>query len=127
MGYLWRGAVSEAIERLKWILPSCRVPSRVEELMDYLIRKRSWIGDYEGRQTMGLGIASTRVEKWNDISVSQRCKHRGRSWVESGVLAIALHAAESKKNATQTAQGHLYKLNFPSQVSVFMTFFGKIA
>jgi len=99
----------------------------VEELMDYLIRKRSWIGDYEGRQTMGLGIASTRVEKWNDISVSQRCKHRGRSWVESGVLAIALHAAESKKNATQTAQGHLYKLNFPSQVSVFMTFFGKIA
>ena len=104
LGYLWRGAVMEAIERLKLILPNCRVPSRVEELMDYLIRKRSWIGDYEGRQALGLWIASTRVEKWNDISVSQRCKHRGRSWTESGVLAMALHAVESKKNAAQTAQ-----------------------
>ena len=101
LGYLWRGAVSEAIERLKLILPSCRVPARVEELIDYLIRKQSWIGDYESRQAMGLWIASTRVEKWNDIAVSQRCKHHGMSWMESGVLAMALHAAKSKKNTAQ--------------------------
>ena len=105
LGFLWKGAVTEAIERLKVILPSCRTRSRVEELIDYLVRKRSWIGDYEGRHAAGLWIASTRVEKWNDTAVSERCKHRGMSWTESGVLAMALHAAESKKNTAQTAKG----------------------
>jgi hypothetical protein len=101
LGFLWKGSVTEAIERLKLILPSCRVRSRVEELIDYLIRKRGWIGDYEGRHTAGLWIASTRVEKWNDIAASERCKHRGMSWTETGVLAMALHAVEAKKIAAK--------------------------
>ena len=40
----------------------------------------------------------------NDIAVSQRCKHHGMSWMESGVLAMALHAAEPKENTAQIAQ-----------------------
>jgi hypothetical protein len=48
------------------------------------------------------------VEKWNDVAVSQRCKHCGMSWTSQGVLAIALHAALQKRKAkqkiTQTAQ-----------------------
>ena len=51
------------------LLPRCRVPARVEALIDDLLRKR-----------------------------------RGMSWTESGVLAMALHAAQTKRNATQTAQ-----------------------
>ena len=104
LGRLWHGDVNGAIGILKSILPRCRVRSRVEELIDYLGRKRSWIGDYAGRQESGLWIASTRVEKWNDIAVSERCKHRGMSWTESGVLAMALHAGQSKRSAAQTAQ-----------------------
>jgi hypothetical protein len=29
------------------------------------------------------------VEKFNDGSVSARCKHRGMEWTEAGVLALA--------------------------------------
>ena len=104
LGYLWKGDVTRAIEVLKVLLPRCRVPSRVEELIDYLIRKQSWIGDDEGRHAAGLWIASTRVEKWNDVAISERCKHRGMSWTESGVMAMALHAAEAKRIAAQTSQ-----------------------
>jgi hypothetical protein len=70
--------------------------NRVETLIDYLARKRCLIPDYAARHEQGLGIASTRVEKWNDIVVTEHCKHRGMSWTENGVLAIALHA--EKKN-----------------------------
>jgi hypothetical protein len=101
--FLWRGRVTEAVEQLRAILPRCRTRSRVEELIDYLRRKRSWIGDYEGRHSSGLWIASTRVERWNDVAVSERCKHRGMSWTESGVLAMALHAAEAKRTNAKTA------------------------
>jgi len=48
---------------LSIFLSSGWVRSRVEELIDYLLRKRSWIGDDEGRHAAGLWIASTRVEK----------------------------------------------------------------
>jgi len=41
------------------------------------------------------------VEKWNDTAVSERCKHRGMSWTETGALAIALHAAEIKRKILQ--------------------------
>jgi hypothetical protein len=104
LGYLWKGDVTSAITVLKSLLPRCRVPGRVEELVDYLIRKQSWIGDYEGRHAAGLWIASTRVEKWNDVAISERCKHRGMSWTESGVMAMALHAAEVKRTTAQTTQ-----------------------
>jgi len=104
LGHLWKGNVDGAVEVLKSLLPRCKVKSRIEELIDYLIRKRSWIGDYEGRHEAGLWIASTRVEKWNDTSVSERCKGRGMSWTESGVLAMALHAAGIKRNTTKNAQ-----------------------
>jgi hypothetical protein len=101
LGFLWKGNVDDAVEALKALLPRCRVRSRVEELIDYLLRKRSWVADYESRQSSGLWIASTRVEKWNDVAVSERCKHRGMSWTKSGVLAMALHAAEVKRSKTQ--------------------------
>ena len=51
------------MEELKALLPRCRVPARVEALIDDLLRKR-----------------------------------RGMSWAESGVLAMALHAAQTKRN-----------------------------
>ena len=38
----------------------------------------------------GLSIASNRVEKFNDWSVSARCKHQGMEWTQAGVLALAM-------------------------------------
>lgn len=104
LGHLWHGRVSEAIKILKELVPRSRVPERVEELIDYLVRKRYMIGDYAQRHELGLWIASTRVEKWNDTAVSERCKHRGMSWTVSGVMAMALAACENKRKTTQTAQ-----------------------
>ena len=52
------------------------------------------------RHACGEWIASTRVEKWNDEAVSERCKHRGMSWTETGVLAVATYAETAKNAAT---------------------------
>ena len=109
LGFLWKGDVDGAVEALKALLPRCRVPSRVEELIDYLLRKRSWIGDYEGRHEAGLWIASTRVEKWNDTAVSERCKHRSMSWTATGVLAMAIHAAKTKRSLALVPKGDAKK------------------
>jgi len=38
------------------------------------------------------------------MAISDRCKRRGMSWTESGVLAMALHAAQTKRNIAQIAQ-----------------------
>lgn len=109
LGVLWHGRVTVAVQKLKELLPRCRCIKRVEELINYLIRKQCCIGDYATRHEQGLWIASTRVEKWNDLAVSDRCKRRGMSWTESGVLAIALHATKQKMETAQNI--HIVKKN----------------
>ena len=54
-----------------------------------LEKRRAYIPNYQQRQRVGLWIASTRVEKYNDWAVSARCKHQGMSWSPQGVLALA--------------------------------------
>jgi hypothetical protein len=93
-----------AIALLKNLLPECRVRSRVETLIDYLERKRCLIPDYAMQYEQGLWIASTRVEKWNDTVVAERWKHRGMSWTEKGITAIALHTEKKKRSFTQNTQ-----------------------
>jgi hypothetical protein len=44
-----------------------------------------------------LWIASNRVEKFNDWSVTERGKHQGMAWTETGVTALATLEA-SKRN-----------------------------
>jgi hypothetical protein len=62
------------------------------------------IPDYAARHEQGLWIASTRVEKWNDTAIAERCKHRGMSWTENGTLVIALHAEKKKRIVNQNTQ-----------------------
>jgi hypothetical protein len=61
----------------------------LEGLIGYLELRRPYLPDSEARQRAGLWIASNRVEKFNDWSVSARCKHQGMEWTESGVVALA--------------------------------------
>src|SRR3954467_6518874 len=89
LGLLWGGEVDEALELLRGALEWVRTPRGVEDLIGYLEKRRASIPDYRERQRAGLWIASTRVEKFNDWAVSERCKHRGMSWSPEGVLALA--------------------------------------
>jgi hypothetical protein len=87
---LWHGRVDEAIEVLRSRAGEMRNVSVLEDLIGYLEVRRAYLPDYEARQRAGLWIASNRVEKFNDWSVSARCKHQGMEWTEAGVLALAM-------------------------------------
>ncbi len=89
LGRLWEGEVDAALGLLRGASEWVRTPKGVEELIGYLQKRRAYIPDYQERQRAGLWIASTRVEKFNDWAVSDRCKHRGMSWSPQGVLALA--------------------------------------
>jgi hypothetical protein len=97
LGQLWEGQVDAAVELLRGALEWVRNPQAVEDLIAYLEKRRAYLPDYEQRRSAGLWIASTRVEKFNDWAVSERCKHRGMSWSPEGVLALAALEA-SRRN-----------------------------
>jgi Uncharacterised protein family (UPF0236) len=86
---LWEGKVNEAIALLREATSWVRNPKALEELIGYLEKRREYLPDYGERQRVGLWIASTRVEKFNDWAVSGRCKHQGMSWSSHGVVALA--------------------------------------
>jgi hypothetical protein len=107
LGQLWEGKVDAAVALLREALEWVRNPSAVEELIGYLEKRRAYIPDYQQRQRAGLWIASTRVEKFNDWAISERCKHRGMSWSPEGVLALAaLEAARRNGELDQWRQDH---------------------
>ena len=89
LGQLWIGKVDAALDLLREALEWVNNPQAVEDLIGYLEKRRAYLPDYQQRQQEGLWIASTRVEKFNDWAVSERCKHRGMSWSPAGVLVLA--------------------------------------
>jgi hypothetical protein len=90
LGALWHGRVDEALEVLRSRSGEMRNVEVLEELIGYLEARRPYLPDYATRQRAGLWIASNRVEKFNDWSVSARCKHRGMEWTEAGVVSLAV-------------------------------------
>lgn len=98
LGHLWKGELAQAV----WVLWGIRQEARhgqwITQLIHYLLARREYLPDYSARHRAGLWIASTRVEKWNDWAVSDRCKRRGMSWTAEGVLALALHQAQSRND-----------------------------
>jgi len=86
---LWHGRVDEAIQGLRSRSNEMRNAGVLEDLIGYLEARRNYLPDYEARRRAGLWIASNRVEKFNDWSVSARCKHQGMEWTEAGVVALA--------------------------------------
>jgi hypothetical protein len=93
LGHLWRGRLDAALEVYARIRDEARNPRWVDDMVNYLKKRREYIPNYEARHQAGLWIASNRVEKWNDWAVSERCKRRGMSWVKKGVMALALRKA----------------------------------
>ena len=71
-------------------------------MISYLEARQSYLPDYEARQRAGLWIASNRVEKFNDWSVSARCKHQGMGWTEAGVVTLAVLEAARRNGELPT-------------------------
>ena len=67
---------------------------------------RSVMPAANGSRARGWKICLAGVPAWNDIAVSERCKHRGMSWTESGVLAVATYAENSKQKSNHTPTFH---------------------
>jgi hypothetical protein len=104
---LWHGRVDEAIAGLRSQSSEMRNVEVLEDLIGYLEARRNYLPDYEARQRAGLWIASNRVEKFNDWSVSARCKHQGMEWTEAGVVALAtLEAARRNGEVSRWRTEH---------------------
>jgi hypothetical protein len=95
---LWHGRVDEALEVLRAHAEEMKNLEALGELIGYLEARRPYLPDYAARQRAGLWIASNRVEKFNDWSVSARCKHQGMEWTEAGVVSLAVLEA-ARRNA----------------------------
>ncbi len=99
---LWYGRVDSAITCLQ-NLPKAHLkqPDEIRILIGYLDRNRRSIPCYEVRKRLGLRNSSTIGEKMNDLLVSNRQKHKGMSWSESGSIAIAALEALKRNNEYQ--------------------------
>jgi hypothetical protein len=90
LDHLWEGRVDEALAVLTSHRQEMKVRLALDQLVQYLQNRRPYLPNYHQRREAGLWIASNRVEKLNDWTVSQRCKHRGMDWTPEGVLALAV-------------------------------------
>jgi hypothetical protein len=102
LGALWHGRVEEALEVLRSRSGEMRNVEVLEDLIGYLEARRPYLPDYAARQRAGLWIASNRVEKFNDWSVSARCKHRAMEWTEAGVVSLAVLEAARRNGELPT-------------------------
>ena len=99
--HLWHGQVDEAVKLLREARQQMKRPEALDELVGYLESRRPYLADYAARREAGLWIASNRVEKFNDLAISARCKHQGMAWTAAGVEALArLRAAERNGELT---------------------------
>jgi hypothetical protein len=89
LGHLWEGRVDAARAALVARRGEMRNRKAFDELLAYLDARRPYLPNYRARREAGLWIASTQVEKFNDWSVSERCKGRGMAWTTEGVNALA--------------------------------------
>jgi hypothetical protein len=101
LGHLWEGRVDEALAVLQARRRDMRVGLALDQLVEYLCRRRAYLPNYKARQQAGLWIASNRVEKFNDWCVTERCKHQGMAWTYCGVTALAALEAADRNGELQ--------------------------
>ena len=100
--WLWYGLVDKAIVLLQNIdKESIKNQKELDDLINYLIRVKPFIPVYEIRKRLGLRNSSNIGEKQNDLIVSERQKHNGMSWSESGSVALASITTVARNNETQ--------------------------
>lgn len=91
---LWVGDIDGAMEYLRRA-KECKEEMKaggeqvLDSLMDYLRRKKDRMACFALRKFLGLRNSSNRVEKANDVLVSQRQKGKGLSWCANGSFAVS--------------------------------------
>ena len=91
---LWPGNYDDTVEYIKSLNPKhVKNPTKFQELLDYLERKKPFLYCYALRKEEGYLNASSPVEKSNDLLVAQRQKHNGMSWSVLGSGALATISA----------------------------------
>jgi len=87
---LWLGKTIEAIKYLDSLGDDyVKSEKHITNLIEYLGRNEHTIQCYAARQRLDLRISSNRVEKSNDLIVSERQKHNGMSWSKDGSFGLA--------------------------------------
>lgn len=82
---LWAGNVDDAVTYLKSLDPKfIKNPLRLEDAVNYLVRKKPYVPCYALRAVMEYRNSSNPVEKANDLIVTGRQKHIGMSWSYTG-------------------------------------------
>ena len=96
---LWAGNVDDAIDYLKSIpAKSIKNQQKLEEAVDYLVRRKPHIPCYALRSLLGYRNSSNPAEKANDRVVAMRQKHNGMSWSTTGSSSLALITALELNN-----------------------------
>jgi hypothetical protein len=99
---LWDGRVESALKYLSELDPEwVKDAAPLEQLKGYLERSRPNIPCYSVRKQLGLRNSSNRGEKQNDLVVSERQKHNGMSWSETGSAALATLATAALNQEAQ--------------------------
>jgi hypothetical protein len=80
---LWRGQVADALDILEEYRPKTKNLQKLEELINYLDKRRAYIPDYRDRRAHCHYIGSAHAEKGNDLIVARRQKHQGMHWSEA--------------------------------------------
>lgn len=113
---LWLGCVDRAIQLLRELDPdTLKDAQRLEELIGYFQRQQSLIPCYAVRRELGLRNSSNQGEKANDLLVSNRQKHKGMSWSDTGSVALAALTALVRNNEyAQWFRSHSIRFAFPS-------------
>ncbi len=89
--WLWLGLVDRAQSEINSIDQKLiKKQDALDQLIGYFERNRSHIPCYALRKKLGLRNSSNLVEKMNDRLVSDRQKHQGMSWSQTGSVALAV-------------------------------------
>jgi len=97
--YLWKGDLENAIRVLKQV--HSKNKEKQEDLINYLVKRKAEIINYEKRKQSGKTIGSGRVEKGCDLIVGIRQKGESKSWSAKGSTALALVKMEIENNKMQ--------------------------
>ena len=89
--YLWYGLVDQAIDYIDQIDPALiKNQKELITLKGYFERNRPYIKCYALRKQLGLRLSSNRVEKTNDLLISERQKSKGISFTRPGSYGLAI-------------------------------------
>lgn len=89
ISHLWRGDVDAALACLEACRPQCRNEQKLDELINYLTARRSYLVNYRERRAQRIYIGSGHAEKACDLIVSRRQKHKGMHWSEATADGLA--------------------------------------